>query len=75
MDDATDDGTDAEIGIRISAAVYSPGKHEPTEGDLIKYTPDFNGYHDLLNLIDKTVAELSRNLIINNAITMLSCVQ
>jgi len=70
MDEASDDGSDREINIRITAAVYSPGKHVPAEGGSIKYTPDFKGYHDLLNLINKTVAVLSRNLIINNAGTV-----
>lgn len=70
MDEAVDDMHDEEISIRISAAVYSPGKHEPAEDGTIKYTPDFKGYHDLLNLIDRTTAELFRNRIIKNAGTI-----
>lgn len=67
MDEASDDGSDREINIRITAAVYSPGKHIPADGKAIDYIPDLKGYHDLLNLIDKTVAELSRNPVINTA--------
>ena len=66
MDDGTDDGQEAGVNIRISAAVYSPGLHEPQSGSQIKYTPDFKGYNDLLNLIDRTVAELSKNKVIGN---------
>jgi len=66
MDEGFDDGQDAEVNIRISAAVYSPGLHEPTEEGSLKYIPDFKGYNDLLNLIDRTVAELVKNMVIKN---------
>lgn len=70
MDEAIGNTHDEELSIRISAVVYSPGKHEPAEDGTVKYTPDFKGYHDLLNLIDRMVAEISRNLIISNAGTV-----
>jgi len=64
MDDASDDGQSAEVNIRISVAVYSPGIHAPNSDESLNYTPDFKGYNDLLNLIDRTVDELLRNRII-----------
>lgn len=66
MDEASDDAQNEEINIRISAAVYSPGQHNP-DGT---YAPDFRGYNDLLNLIDRTKAELIKNQIINNSIVI-----
>ncbi len=69
MDDANVDEQLAEINIRISFAVYSPGSHIPN-GDSIDYTPDFKGYNDLMNLIDRTVDELIRNRIIKETTTV-----
>jgi len=66
MDDASDDAQVEEINVRISAAVYSPGQHNPNGS----YAPDFKGYNDLLNLIDRTKAELAKNQIINNTIVI-----
>lgn len=40
--------------LRISAAVYSPGTHELQEG-VMTYKPNYQGYIDLLNLIDRTI--------------------
>jgi len=70
MDEGSDDGNDQEINIRIPAVVFSPGLHEPVEGGGLKYTPDFKGYNDLLNLIDRTVAELSKNRVIQGAVAI-----
>ncbi|AYO30252.1 hypothetical protein D2962_06145 [Biomaibacter acetigenes] len=69
LDDATDDGQGLELNIRISAAVYSPGLHKPVATGL-DYTPDFKGYNDLLNLIDRTVAELMKNQIIDGKVAI-----
>lgn len=66
IDEATDDAESEELNIRISAVVYSPGQHNP-DGT---YTPDFRGYNDLLNLIDRTKAALLRNQIINNSVVI-----
>lgn len=66
MDEASDDAQSEEINIRISAAVYSPGQHNP-DGT---YAPDFRGYNDLINLIDRTKAELIKNQIINNSVVI-----
>lgn len=57
LDDAESDRESKNYSIRISAAVYSPGLHKFVDGQLT-YTPDFNGYIDLLNLIDRTVNTL-----------------
>lgn len=62
LDEAADNGEEGQYNIRISAAVFSPGLHEPVETE-IQYTPDFQGYIDLLNLIDRTKAELLKNRI------------
>lgn len=67
MDEGSDDGQDAQVNIRIIVAVYSPGLHEPAEVSGLKYTPDMKGYNDLLNLIDRTVAELAKNQVIKTA--------
>lgn len=45
--------------IRITAVVYSPGLHEIVDGVMV-YTPDFKGYTDLLNLIDRTVLTINQ---------------
>lgn len=66
MDESIDDGIEGSIPIRISAAVYSPGLHAPNDKGVIECTPDFNGYIDLLNFIDLTVAEIAKNQIINS---------
>ncbi|TGE36885.1 hypothetical protein E4K67_17450 [Desulfosporosinus fructosivorans] len=69
MEDGSDDGQSSDINIRISAAIFSPGLHEP-KGDRVKYTPDFQGYIDLMNLIDRTKAELLKNPIIKNSFSV-----
>jgi hypothetical protein len=69
MDEATKDDSDVDYNIRISAAVYSPGLHVPVEKEL-NYSPDFQGYWDLLNLIDRTVIKLGENPIINSKVTI-----
>ena len=69
MDEAGDDGEQETTKIRISAVVYSPGLHEP-DGEAVTYTPDFQGYNDLLNLIDLTTAQLRKNRIINGQLTV-----
>ncbi|EGW39164.1 hypothetical protein [Desulfosporosinus sp. OT] len=65
LDDGTKGSQDNSFNLRISAAVYSPGLHAPDESGAVAYTPDFEGYRDLLNLIDRTVAKLGENPIIN----------
>lgn len=65
MDEADDNGLEGDISLRISAVVYSPGLHKPMEGGEIECTPDFQGYNDLLNLIDRTVAEIAKHQILN----------
>lgn len=69
MDEGSDDGQSSDIKFRISAAVFSPGLHQPVD-DEIKYTPDFHGYIDLLNLIDRTKAELIKYQIIEGSFTL-----
>ncbi|TZE81999.1 hypothetical protein [Calorimonas adulescens] len=69
LDDATDDGQDSQINIRISVVVFSPGFHTPGETG-VNYIPDFKGYHDLLNVIDRTVAELMKNQIIDGKVAI-----
>ena len=67
MDDGEDDGESDELRIRVTAAVYSPGEHKP-KSDGLEYTPDFQGYKDLLNLLERTKAEFLKNSIIKNAL-------
>lgn len=57
FDQGQDDGSSAEINIRLSAAVYNPGTYDAFG----KLTPDFNGYKDLINLIFLTRKALSEN--------------
>lgn len=61
LDEASDDSMDATYNIRISAVVYSPGLHQPDKTGKIIYQPDFQGYRDLVNLIDKTIAQLKKH--------------
>lgn len=65
LDEGTDDGQDCSIPIRISAVVYSPGLHVAKEDGSMDFTPDFQGYIDLLNLMDRTIAEIAKHQILN----------
>lgn len=65
LDDASEDAQGKDLNIRISAAVYSPGLHAPDASGVIIYTPDFQGYRDLLNLMDRTLAKLTENRVVN----------
>ena len=76
-DGGEDDSQTAEENIRITAVVYSPGRNNPeaiygsaSYGDALDptYYPRFSGYIDLLNLIDRTKAELVKNQIINKSL-------
>lgn len=69
-DEADNDGQDAELSMRLSFAVYSPGKHETKTGGGIQYTPDFQGYVDLLNLMERTERELTRQRVIGGVTTI-----
>jgi len=64
FDDGTMDDQDSSHNLRISAAVYSPGLHVPNESGEVTYTPDFQGYRDLMNLIDRAVSKMGKNPII-----------
>jgi hypothetical protein len=68
MDDGSEDDTDEEFNLRISAAVYSPGLHEPDKNGGLKYTPDFQGYRDLVNFIDRTLQAIRKNPIIKGKV-------
>lgn len=67
FDEDEDDGQEMETKIRISAVVYKPGSYKPQD-DSVKYTPTMEGYIDLLNLLDRTKAELVRHRIINQSL-------
>lgn len=69
MDEGSDDRSDSELNIRISAVTFSPGLHIPA-GEGVDFTPDFTGYHDLLNLIDRTVAELAKHQVVGNMVSI-----
>jgi hypothetical protein len=68
MDDGEDDGNDAGINVRITFITYNPGLYSP-EDDQVTFTPNFQGYRDLLNLIFICRKELSQNYLINNGKT------
>ena len=65
LDDGTKDNQANSFNIRISAAVYSPGLHKPNGAGEVTYTPDFEGYRDLLNLIDRVVSKLGEKPVIS----------
>lgn len=70
FDDADDDGQDAGMNVRLSFAVFSPGSHKLKEDGSTDFTPDFQGYRDLMNLIEKTKQSLIRNRIIGGITTV-----
>lgn len=70
FDDGSKDTQEKDFNIRISAAVYSPGLHATDDSGKIIYTPDFQGYQDLLNLIDRTVAKLEENPVIYHKVAI-----
>lgn len=53
-DDGEDDGVDSGLNIRLTFVVWNPGFLDEN-GNL---TPNFEGYRDLLNFIDKAKHEL-----------------
>lgn len=69
-DENSDDGEGVEFNIRISAVVYKPGTYDLQGSEVVKYTPSFEGYQDLLNLLDRTKAELIKTRIIKNMATV-----
>jgi hypothetical protein len=56
FEEATDDGENLSLSIRLIHCVYSPGVH-----DVEKFTPDNEGWRDLLNFMDKTRAAVLKN--------------
>lgn len=66
MDDGDDDGQEAGLNIRLMYALYNPGKYDETG----KYTPNFDGYQDLLNLIDLSKQELAKAAVIEEVTTI-----
>lgn len=64
IEEAEDDGQDSNLNIKISAVVYNPGFHKETNAE-VECAADFSGYVDLLNLLDRTKAEIAKNQIIN----------
>lgn len=69
MDGGTHDTTDSDINIRITVAVFNPGEHKQDDS-AIAYTPNFLGYIDLLNLMDRTVAEVTKARIIGSKLSV-----
>lgn len=65
IDEGEDNNDEASINIRLTFAVYGPGTHK--EG---KWAPDFEGYRDLLNLIERTKINLFSNPIIEGRTTV-----
>ena len=57
-----DDGDWRRLGVTLSAVVYSPGLVLP-DGS---YRNSFDGYLDLINLLDRTAAALKRNRYVGN---------
>ncbi|MDF2891243.1 MAG: hypothetical protein K0R80_1610 [Clostridia bacterium] len=73
LEDSSDDGNEGEINIRISAAVYSPGMHKiagVAEASTTEFKADFQGYVDLLNLLDRTTAKLIKAQVIKNSVPL-----
>ncbi|MTI49702.1 MAG: hypothetical protein FH761_17870 [Firmicutes bacterium] len=68
MDNGADNTKKSTIDLKISFATFSPGEYEEKEGQA--FTPSFNGYIDLVNLIDKTKAALSKNRILASKYTL-----
>lgn len=72
---ATDNGENSELAIEMFFAVDSPGVLDDNK----KFTPNFEGYINLLNFIDKTKAFLLRDsfnfdfMIINSEIESGMC--
>lgn len=48
-----------ETKLRLTAVVYDPGLHQRSEEEM-QFTPDFEGYKVLLNLLDALAAETCR---------------
>jgi hypothetical protein len=71
FDEGSDDGVGAGLNIRLSFAVFNPGQHDPPDaGGIRNITPDFQGYRDLLNLMEKARQELIRSRVINGVTTV-----
>jgi len=61
FEEGTDDRETYTLSIRLIFCVYSPGFHSP-EGE---FTPDNEGWRDLLNFMDRTKAAILRSQNLN----------
>lgn len=66
-DDGEDNGEDASLSIRLSFAIWNPG-HKDNSGNL---SPDFEGYRDLINFIERTKMEILKYKIINRNVEIM----
>lgn len=68
VDEGSDDYDSASVKIRAVFAVFSPGikSIDPVSDEEI-FTPDYQGYRDILNLIERTRQELLKASVIPNA--------
>lgn len=64
-DDGEDNGEESSLDIRLSFAVWNPGYND---GE--KSIPNFEGYRDLLNFIERTRNELFKQKIIKEKMTI-----
>jgi hypothetical protein len=71
MDEGEDDGNDAGINIRITFVIYNPGLYIPVDdaSESNPFTPNFQGYKDLLNLIFICRQQLASHVLIDGGKT------
>lgn len=65
-DEGEDDNIETNLNIRLSFAIWNPGFQDEEQN----LTPDFEGYRDLSNFIEKTKHELKINKIIEGTTTI-----
>lgn len=65
-DDGEDDDIETNLNIRLSFVIWNPGFQDADQN----LTPDFEGYRDLLNFIEKTKHELKSKRIIEGTTTI-----
>ncbi|WP_147564687.1 hypothetical protein [Clostridium tyrobutyricum] len=68
-DGGRDNGEDASIDIRIGIATYDPGTSFPGV-EKLNTVPDFKGYKDLLNIIQKIRMKLVQSAVISGITTV-----
>lgn len=74
LDDKTSTGDETTLNLRITVAVYDPGRHE-LHNDTMSYKPNFEGYKTLLNFMDKLEMQTLKDHVLAGAYELTSAIK